>query len=73
MIIFTEHFWQAVVASLVFGILGPGMVVGWCWLLNKLTPSIDFAHEIKEKNVAAALVAVGFMMAVAVIIFGVTN
>lgn len=59
--------------SFVFGIVGIVLLVfGYCFFDLVLT-KLDFNQELKEKNVAVAIVIAGFMIAIGIIISGVVS
>lgn len=59
--------------SLVFGIIGIVlMIIGYC-VFDKVLTKVDFNEELKNKNVAVAIVIAGFMIAIGIIISGVVS
>ena len=59
--------------SIVFGILGIILlIVGYC-VFDKVLTKVDFNEEVKNKNVAVAIVIAGFMIAIGIIISGVVS
>ena len=59
--------------SIVFGILGIILlIVGYC-VFDKVLTKVDFNEELKNKNVAVAIVIAGFMIAIGIIISGVVS
>lgn len=57
--------------SVIFGIVGIVLlIVGYC-VFDKVLTKIDFNEELKNKNIAAAIVISGFMIAIGIIISGV--
>lgn len=57
--------------SVIFGVIGIVLlIVGYC-LFDKVLTKIDFNEELKNKNIAAAIVIAGFMIAIGIIISGV--
>ena len=59
--------------SLVFGIIGIVlMIIGYC-VFDKVLTKVDFNEELKNKNVAVAIVIGGFMIAIGIIISGVVS
>lgn len=59
--------------SLVFGIIGIVlMIIGYC-VFDKVLTKVDFNEELKNKNIAVAIVIAGFMIAIGIIISGVVS
>ena len=59
--------------SIVFGFIGIVLlIVGYC-LFDKVLTKVDFNEELKNKNVAVAIVIAGFMIAIGIIISGVIS
>lgn len=57
--------------SVIFGIVGIVLlIVGYC-IFDKVLTKIDFNEELKNKNIAVAIVISGFMIAIGMIISGV--
>ncbi|MGL5151057.1 MAG: DUF350 domain-containing protein [Clostridium sp.] len=54
-----------------FGILGIILLILGYWLFDKVLTALDFNKELKENNVAVAIVVAGFMIAIGIIISGV--
>jgi uncharacterized membrane protein YjfL (UPF0719 family) len=59
--------------SFVFGIVGIVLLVFGYWFFDLVLTKIDFNQELKEKNVAVAIVIAGFMIAIGIIISGVVS
>ncbi|WP_160693288.1 DUF350 domain-containing protein [Clostridium sp. C2-6-12] len=59
--------------SFVFGIVGIVLLIFGYWFFDLVLTKIDFNHELKEKNVAVAIVIAGFMIAIGIIIAGVVS
>lgn len=59
--------------SFVFGIVGIVLLVFGYWFFDLVLTKIDFNQELKEKNVAVAIVIAGFMIAIGIIIAGVVS
>lgn len=61
------------VLSILFGFIGIVLLIfGYCFF-DKVLTKIDFNQELKEKNVAVAIVIAGFMIAIGIIISGVVS
>lgn len=59
--------------SIVFGIIGIVlMILGYC-IFDKVLTKVDFNEELKNKNIAVAIVIAGFMIAIGIIISGVVS
>ena len=59
--------------SIVFGIIGIVLLVFGYWFFDLVLTKIDFNQELREKNVAVAIVIAGFMIAIGIIIAGVVS
>lgn len=59
--------------SIVFGFIGIVLLVFGYWFFDKVLTRLDFNQELKEKNVAMAIVIAGFMIAIGIIIAGVVS
>ncbi|EES48048.1 DUF350 domain-containing protein [Clostridium botulinum] len=59
--------------SVTFGVVGIILlIIGYC-AFDKVLTKIDFTEELKDKNIAVAIVIAGFMIAIGVIISGVVS
>lgn len=59
--------------SIVFGVVGIVLLVFGYWFFDLVLTKLDFNQELKEKNVAMAIVIAGFMIAIGIIIAGVVS
>ena len=59
--------------SIIFGFVGIVLLVFGYWFFDKVLTKLDFNQELKEKNVAMAIVIAGFMIAIGIIIAGVVS
>jgi uncharacterized membrane protein YjfL (UPF0719 family) len=62
-----------IVISIIFGFIGIVLLVFGYWFFDKVLTKIDFNQELKDKNVAMAIVIAGFMIAIGIIIAGVVS
>lgn len=62
------EFWNGVVASVVFGILGIVLLLASFFLFELLTRKLDVEEELKKGNVAVAVVVGALLLAVAYIV-----
>ncbi len=60
-----ERFWGGVVGSVVFGLIGMGLLLLGYWLFDKITPQVDFQKELREKNLAVAVVIGALLLGIA--------
>lgn len=60
-----------IVLSFIFGLIGIILLVFGYWFFDKVLTKLDFNQELKEKNIAVAIVIAGFMIAIGMIISGV--
>jgi uncharacterized membrane protein YjfL (UPF0719 family) len=59
--------------SIIFGFIGIVLLVFGYWFFDTVLTKLDFNQELKEKNVAMAIVIAGFMIAIGIIIAGVVS
>lgn len=59
--------------SIVFGLIGIVLLIFGYVVFDKVLTRIDFNEELKNKNVAVAIVIAGFMIAIGIIISGVVS
>ena len=59
--------------SIIFGLIGIVLLVFGYWFFDLVLTKLDFNKELKEKNVAVAIVIAGFMIAIGIIISGVVS
>jgi putative membrane protein len=62
-----EHFWSGVVGSAVFGLVGIVMLLVGYWLFDLVTPRIDAQKELREQNLAVAVVIGALLLSIAFI------
>lgn len=62
-----------IVSSIIFGLIGIILLVFGYWFFDKVLTKIDFNQELKEKNIAMAIVIAGFMISIGIIIAGVVS
>ncbi len=62
-----ENFWAGVVGSLVFGLLGMILLLLGYWLFDLITPRLDVQKELKDKNLAVAVVIGALLLGIAYI------
>lgn len=62
-----------IIISVIFGFVGIVLLVFGYWFFDKVLTKLDFNQELKEKNVAMAIVIAGFMIAIGIIIAGVVS
>ncbi len=59
--------------SIIFGFIGIVLLVFGYWFFDLVLTKLDFNQELKDKNVAMAIVIAGFMIAIGIIIAGVVS
>lgn len=59
--------------SFIFGLIGIILLIFGYVVFDKVLTKIDFDEELKNKNVAMAIVIAGFMIAIGIIIAGVVS
>jgi len=62
---------NSIILSIIFGLIGIILLVFGYWFFDKVLTKIDFNQELKDKNMAVAIVIAGFMIAIGIIISGV--
>lgn len=62
-----------IISSAIFGLVGILLLVFGYWFFDKVLTKVDFNEELKEKNIAVAIVIAGFMIAIGIIIAGVVS
>lgn len=62
---------NSIISSIIFGLIGIILLVFGYWFFDKVITRIDFNQELKDKNMAVAIVIAGFMIAIGIIISGV--
>jgi putative membrane protein len=66
---FLPHsFWNGVVGSLVFGVIGIALLLAGYWLFDLITPRIDVQKELCEKNMAVAVVLAALLLGIAYVV-----
>jgi uncharacterized membrane protein YjfL (UPF0719 family) len=68
-----DNIFNNIVSSIIFGLIGIILLVFGYWFFDKILTKIDFNQELKEKNIAIAIVIAGFMIAIGIIIAGVVS
>ena len=63
-----ERFWGGILGSIVFGLIGMGLLLLGYWLFDKITPQVDFQKELREKNLAVAVVIAALLLGIALFI-----
>ena len=72
--VFTEHFWVAVVNSIVFWFIALLLLgLSYVYLDKVLLKGINIPQELNKSNMAVAMVVSAFLIGMALVIFGVTN
>jgi len=59
--------------SIIFGFIGIVLLVFGYWFFDLVLTKLDFNQELKDRNVAMAIVIAGFMIAIGIIIAGVVS
>lgn len=62
-----------IVLSFIFGLIGIVLLIFGYWFFDKVLTKIDFNQELKQNNIAMAIVIAGFMVAIGIIIAGVVS
>lgn len=63
------NFWPGVFGTLVYGVIGIGLLILGFKLFDWLTPRIDFQRELAEKqNVALAIVVAAILLGICYIV-----
>lgn len=64
----TELLSKPIISSLIFSVIGITVLVFSFWIIDKLTPYPLWKEIVEKKNVALAILAAGFMLALGLII-----
>lgn len=59
---------KALIASVVYSLVGIGILVLCFYVIDKLTPTMLWKEIVQEHNMALALIIAAFILAVAIII-----
>ena len=60
--------WKYVLASIVYSLVGIIVLGGCFWIVEKITPENLWKEILEKQNLALAIIAAGFMVAMAIII-----
>lgn len=72
--VLSEHFWIAVVNSVVFWFIAMVLLgLSYCFLDRVLLKGVYIPGELNKGNVAVGVVVASFLIGMALVIFGVTN
>jgi len=66
-IVLFENLAAGVVGSLVFGLIGIGLLLAGYWLFDLIAKRIDVQKELCEKNLAVAIVIAALLLSIAYI------
>lgn len=61
----SHDLWRGALASIVFGAIGIVLLLGGYWLFELITPHIDVQKELREKNLAVAIVVGALLLGIA--------
>ena len=65
--------WQIIVLNFVYAILGVVLMFLSYRAIDRLTPEVDFAQELKKGNIAVGIFIAAIFIAIALIIGGSLN
>lgn len=60
--------WKFIVASVVYSLIGIVVLVLSFWIIEKISPQNLYLEIVDKKNMAVALVAAAFIIAIAIIV-----
>lgn len=60
----SEHFWNGLVATSVFGLLALFLMMLAYKVFDWITPRLDVQEQLNKGNIAVAIVVAGFMVAI---------
>jgi len=65
--------WKIIVLNFLYAVLGVLLMYVSYRVIDRLTPQVDFAEELKKGNVAVAIFIAALFLAIAIIIGGALN
>ena len=65
--------WSIVGLNFLYAALGVVLMFLSYWVLDILTPKVDFPEELKKGNIAVGLVVAAIFVAIAIVIGGALN
>ena len=65
--------WKIIVLNFLYAVLGVILMYASYRVIDRLTPQVDFAEELKKGNVAVAIFIAALFLAIAIIIGGALN
>jgi len=65
--------WKIIVLNFMYAVLGVILMYLSYRVIDRLTPQVDFAEELKKGNVAVAIFIAALFLAIAIIIGGALN
>jgi uncharacterized membrane protein YjfL (UPF0719 family) len=65
--------WRIIVLNFVYAILGVVLMFISYRVIDKLTPQVDFAEELKKGNIAVGIFVAAIFLSIAIIIGGALN
>ncbi|TRW26391.1 DUF350 domain-containing protein [Flavobacterium zepuense] len=65
-----EHYFQLIISSVIFSIVGLAILFGAYFIVEKLTPENTWREIVHNKNVALAIVFAAFIIGMSIIISG---
>jgi uncharacterized membrane protein YjfL (UPF0719 family) len=65
--------WTIILTNFVYAALGVVLMFGSYRLIDRLSPQVDFADELRKGNVAVGIFVAAIFIAIAIIIGGALN
>lgn len=65
--------WRIIALNFTYAVLGVILMYGSYRVIDRLTPQVDFAEELKRGNVAVAIFIAALFLSIAIIIGGALN
>jgi putative membrane protein len=65
--------WKIIVLNFVYAVLGVVLMYISYRVIDKLTPQVDFAEELKKGNIAVGIFIAAIFLSIAIIIGGALN
>jgi uncharacterized membrane protein YjfL (UPF0719 family) len=65
--------WQIIAINLLYAVLGVVVMFASYRVIDRLTPEVDFPAELRQGNLAVAIVIAAIFLSIAIIVGGALN
>jgi uncharacterized membrane protein YjfL (UPF0719 family) len=65
--------WQIIAINLLYAVLGVVVMFASYRVIDRLTPEVDFPAELRQGNLAVAIVVAAIFLSIAIIVGGALN